>query len=144
MKTLLSLGMLAAAISALWSVSPKDPADPPSGVARAAAVYVEELPGITSGSASAAQRAANSRVLNAYLGRGAHLRLRAGTRIEIGRTLKIDSGGSIAGDSSSNKPIIYMPADAFDNTNDEAGRGKYASNAVGINFSGELGGSLRP
>lgn len=133
------LGAIAAALGGLWSVDA-----PPRLRAGVAAIYVEDLAGITVGRASAAQRTANSRIINAHLQRGTHLRLRAGAWIEIGRTLKVASGGAIVGDSSTAKAVIYMPAGAFENANDDARGGRYASNAVGIDFSGELGGSRRP
>jgi hypothetical protein len=138
------IAALAAAIAGgRAEFSPKDKAPHLSSTA-ATWAYVEDLPGVVTGTATAAQRVANSRIINAHLGHGEHLRLRSGTRIEIGRTLKVASGGSIIGDAGSNKPVIYMAADAFNNANDAADRGRYASNAVGIDFSGELGGSFAP
>ena len=109
-----------------------------------AALYIEDLAGVRTGIISAPQRAANTRIINAQLSRGARLHLHAGTRIEIARTLKIGSGGGIVGDSSTDRPIIFLPAAEFNNTNDVADQGRYGPNAVGIDFSGELSGSLRP
>jgi hypothetical protein len=117
----------------------------PSGQSTVAAVlYIEDLAGVKTGRATAHERAENSRIINAHLLLGQHLGLRAGTRIEIARALKIASGGAIVGDSSSDKAVIYMPADSFNNKEDVADRGRYGENAVGIDFSGEMTGAFRP
>ena len=134
---LLALSLIGAAIGGLWTVGTME--TPPSSTVLIS--YVEDLPDVTIGRASAAQRLTNARIINVFLAGGGHLRLRAGTRVEIGQSLKIGSGGAIIGDSSGDKAVIYMPADAFDNATDPGGR--YASNAVGIDFSGELGGGFR-
>lgn len=108
------------------------------------AEYVEDLPGVRTGSVSPAARQANTSIINRRLATGAQLRLRPGSRIEIGSSLRLGSGAAIIGDSNTNKPTIFMPAAAFDNREDAAGEGRYGLNAVGINFSGELSGTFRP
>jgi hypothetical protein len=114
----------------------------PSGAVDA--TYLEDLAGVRTGPVSPQQRLANTAAINRLLGAGAVLRMRAGTRIEIARSLTIGSGGGIIGDATGPKPVIYMPAAAFNNRNDVAGEGRYGPNAVGINFSGELSGRFRP
>jgi hypothetical protein len=140
---LIPLCLFATASSALLTATNNQalPATRSAGVP--ASVYIEDLPGVTTGSATPAQWTANSLIINAHLHRGEHLRLRQGTRIEIGRSLKVGSGASIVGDAGPHKPIIYMPAAAFNNADDTV-NGRYAGNAVGIDFSGELGGEYRP
>jgi hypothetical protein len=142
--TLLPLCFAAATAGALLTVAAHQTLPSTSSSGAAASVYIEDLSGVTTGTATAAQRMANSRIINAHLQHGEHLRLRVGTRIEIGRSLKVGSGGSIIGDAGAHKPIIYMPAAAFNNVDDIANGGRYAGNAVGIDFSGELAGAYRP
>lgn len=104
--------------------------------------YAESLAGLRTGHVSERQRLLNSTILNAHLSKGEQLHLHAGTLIEIGKTLRIGSGGALLGERGANKATIYMPASAFDNRRDPEGR--YGANAVGIDFSGELAGPLRP
>ena len=116
----------------------------PATLTQPASQYVEDLPGIHLGTATAGQRLANTNVLNNLLARGADLRLRAGTRIEIARSLRLGSGASLVGDSGGAKPVVFMPAASFSNTNDAAIPARYGPTAAGINFSGELSGGYRP
>jgi hypothetical protein len=110
----------------------------------ASAVYIEDLPQVRTGAVGAEQRLVNASRINAMLAQGADLHLRSGTRIEIGRSLRIGSGGSIIGDSGGVLPTIFMPASAFDNTNDVADQGRYGPASVGINFSGQLAAPFAP
>ena len=116
----------------------------PSAPAQSADRYVESLPGVRTGIVNAHQRVANTSAINAFLAGGGRLRLHVGTRVEIAGTLKIASGGAIIGDVGTAKPIIFMPANAFDNTVDVVDKTRYGARAVGIDFSGELLGALRP
>jgi len=100
--------------------------------------FAEDLPGLTLGRVGAAQRIVNTRAMNAALGNGAILHLRAGSRIEIASTLVIPSGAGIIGEAGKVKPIIFMPASHFSNNSTSTGR--YATTAVGIDFSGVTSG----
>jgi hypothetical protein len=115
-----------------------------STVQAAPGIYADMLPGLRTGAVSPAQRRLNTQILNRHLAQGGTLRLRAGSRVEIGGSIRIGSGGAIIGDTNGARPTIYMAAEAFNNRVDVAGAGRYAPNAVGINFSGELSGSFRP
>lgn len=106
--------------------------------------YIETLAGVRTGAVSDHQRLANSAIINRHLSLGEHLRLHQGTRLEIGRSLTIGSGGSLIGDPGASKPTIFMPASTFNNRSDSTNNGRYAPNAVGIDFSGDSGGTYRP
>jgi hypothetical protein len=106
--------------------------------------YVETLPGVRTGIVGSRQRVANTAAINAFLAQGGRLRLHSGTRVEIASTLKIAAGGAIIGDAGASKPIIFMPASEFDNRVDAVDKTRYGSRAVGIDFSGEMLGLLRP
>lgn len=145
-RSSLTMGMLGAAATALAAIGISAPSghSPKSSHSATAETYIHDLAGVAMGAATPAQRRSNSLILNAHLARGEHLKLRAGERLEIGSGLKVGSGGSISGDAGGEKPIIYMAASAFNNSDDAADRGRYARNAVGIDFSGDLSGALRP
>jgi hypothetical protein len=64
--------------------------------------------------------------------------------VEISSSLILPSGSGIIGDPGPQKAEIYMPAVHFNNRDDRAGGGRYARNAVAINFSGQLAASGRP
>ena len=138
---LVALSTITAVAIAAGSVTLPGTAHRQAEVASGRDRYVETLPGLRTGAVSERQRLLNSAILNEHLSKGEHLRLRAGTRIEIGSTIRIGSGGAIIGDSGPERPTFYLPASAFNNRNDPAGR--YGRNAVGIDFSGELGGTFR-
>lgn len=108
-----------------------------------ASAYIETLRGVVEGRVSPSQRIANTATINAALAQGTVLRLRAGSRIEISSSLMVPSGTGIIGDPGI-KSVIFMPAEAFDNRDDAAGAGRYARNAVAINFSGETAGRFAP
>ena len=147
MRPILWIGFLTLALGALGTATEvhKEPLGQlASPAVLAADVYVDQLPGVRTGTVSARQRVANTSILNAYLATGRLLRLHAGTRVEIAGELKVASGGGILGDMSGDKPTIYMPANAFTNTDPTVDRGRYGPNAVGIDFSGELSGQYRP
>jgi hypothetical protein len=119
---------------------------PPASAAPAAqaSLYVENLPGVRTGVVSPAQRLRNSSVINARLAGGAQLHLHRGTRLEIGRSLRIGSGGAIIGEAGGTAATIFMPASAFNNIDTVADKGRYGPFSVGINFSGELTGAYAP
>ena len=131
----LGLALLAAASLATFVQGDSSSQTAPQASEAGASLYAEDLPGVRTGAVDSAQRRLNSAVLNRYLGRGQEIRLRAGTRLEIGSSLKIASGGAIIGDREGPKPTIYMPPSSFDNIDAAASAGRYAANAVGINFS---------
>jgi len=139
------LSLLALSMAAMLNRAAEDggPAEAVGDRAPTGSFYVEQLPGVRTGPANAAERRTNARLINARLGAGAIMRMHPGTRLEIAETLIIGSGGGIVGDPGT-RPVIYMPADAFTNRNDVADEGRYGLNAVGIRFSGELSGSLQP
>lgn len=107
---------------------------------RTESLYVEQLAGIALGRVGAAQQNQNTRLINAALAAGDVLRLRPGTRVEIGSTLFVPSGGGIIGDPGGAKPVIYMPGQQFTNRVNDVGRDRYGPSAVGINFSGSISG----
>lgn len=123
--------------TAFFACAPSTPAQNADG-------YVENLPGVRTGMVDRQQRIANTAAINDFLARGGRLHLHSGTRVEIASTLKIPSGGAIIGDAGAAKPIIFMPANAFDNQVDVVDKTRYGLTAVGIDFSGEMLGSLRP
>jgi hypothetical protein len=110
----------------------------------ASVLYVENVSGVRTGAATAAERLRNSAILNAQLAQGAELHLHSGTRLEIGRSLRISSGGAIIGDAGGTAPVIFMPASAFNNTSFAADQGRYAPASVGIDFSGQLAAPFAP
>ena len=104
--------------------------------------YVENLQGVTTGeNVTTAERDQNVAAINAELANGTRLYFRS--RIEISSTLFFASGSGLIGEGFEAK--IYMPASAFDNTNNSTVDGswapdtRYGSNAVGLNFSGQIG-----
>ena len=121
------------------------PTEEPGAIVRSVAqFYVEDLPGVRTGVVGPAQRRANTTIINRHLSRGATMRMRAGTRLEIASSLTVGSGGGIIGEGAEARPTIFMPAAAFDNRNAEADGGRYGPRSVGINFSGQLSGAYRP
>ena len=115
-----------------------------AGLAPPTNAYVENLPGVTPGVASPEQRRANTSLINAALARGAILRLRAGSLIQISSSLILPTGSGLVGDAGAVKPVIFMPASSFTNRDDQAGTGRYSPTAVAINFSGQLSGGHVP
>jgi len=141
---MMSLIALPALALAAFGANLGGEAQAPRPAAQSASSYVEDVPGIRRGAASPAQRLANTDILNTLLARGADLRLRAGTRIEIARSLRLGNGASLLGDSGGEKPVIFMPAASFNNADDGAIGSRYGPSAVGINFSGDVSGAYRP
>ncbi len=100
------------------------------------AEFIEDLPGVRTGRVGHAQRVLNTAAINKALAAGAELHLRRHSRIEIASSLVLPSGSALIGSGSgADRPIIFMPASEFDNSDNGSAR-RYGSSAVGINFSG--------
>ena len=103
------------------------------------AEFVEDLRGVRTGRVNHAQRLLNTAAINKALAMGAELHLRPHSRIEIASSLVLPSGSALIGSGSgADRPIIFMPASEFDNSENGGGR-RYGPDAVGINFSGSTG-----
>lgn len=110
-------------------------------VATVAQPFVEDITGVVTGVVGARQRVANSALINRALASGATLHLRGGTRIELGGSLVVRSGGGLVGVGDA-KPVIYLPAAQFANRDNAASR--YGASGVGISFSGDLSSAGAP